>query len=1406
MAIRAKTKRRLIILLAALFLIVGAGATFYYVRIGQRRAEAEQQRMKGIAAVEAGDYRTGADLLGRYIGFTGGQDPQVLYLYAKARREVPMDQGRHIFDAIGVLQRLRVMEPDNEQAQRDLLELYGMVGYNTEAIELADNLLQEYPNDPDALHAKALALSRQRQFEKALPLAQRFNELKPEDLEGQLLTINIMRSLEQPDEQIIEHARQLLQSHPDHPHFELVAGYAFQAVDQLQQAIRHYKNAASYDHLGDDMVVWLVDRLASVGLYVESRDLLAQYAPETENAILRHAWARRLWESRQVSDLVDYLAALDPQDKGINAELIALRALGHIRLDQKDAADRDIDALAAREKNDHARAWAMVLAQMLTPDEVEPQQRVETRHQAATLASGSPYLQYFLGEAYARIGERELAMDRWIQASQHSPGWPLPLIRAAEMMITTGQPRNAVPLVRAALNRAPNDVVVASAAAEALAATLAPEDETGRESILDLISQIQEAVPGEPRTLPIKVALLAGAGQTDQARQVLDEALAADHPYTQSTLLRLADLSRRHDLGMEKQILAAAQEKHGSTAQLAFTRARELFRQGKPSEGLTSLRQARQASESPDKIDWLAAEAQYLELIGDPRATQAWVALGDQAPRNVNAQRAVLASNAAWQDRQFIDRSIDRLHELLGEESPTWRVARARWLISSDSEDADIARAVDLLNEVVNSSPGLTEPRLLLATAHERRGNLSSAIEQLMLVMESTENPSRQLLLQLARLRQQQGEYDQASQLIQQVAGDPQATEADLHATALLLAQQGQPAAAIELLEQAPDNQNDDHAMELLLARLYMQSSQFDKAEQLCQRLLDEAPTMGVIEFAADMYARHGETDKAEALLDRLGELPDIAPATAALVRGGYYARREQPDAAIEHYHQATQLDPSESRAWLSLISQYVEAGRLQDMLSTLDAAQQALPDDPALQRLQTHRELISATVEKPSARPLVQSLITTPEHTAIAVEALSRLRDAFGDEENQDLARTTIVELRRLADRQPRYMPLQFLVTRLYLATNQTAAAAEVAVRTMHTFPASSEAAWLAVEALAAAEQWSEAANIAGKWRDRTPGGYEAADMLIAEAQIQLGRPEVAAEMLASYLDIALEQPQERAVVIINYTRALIADNRPEEARQVLQPLLPNDPSWRGLWMRYAMTSLSDPDQAAGWLEHVATVIPADAMQEQVTLAQAWRALDERFNRPQYTAQARTMLRTVAADPDAPADAVMTLALIDDALGDPAAAEEGYRRTLAKDPDVPLALNNLAMILSNREDHLEEAAALADRAVELSPRVAAFRDTLAVILVKRGQYDRAIEHLEAAINLQPSEPTWRLSLIDALVAAGRGEDARQALRQLRLSLPAETRLPQGLRDRLQAIEQEIDALAPPASGVSRSE
>jgi cellulose synthase operon protein C len=111
--------------------------------------------------------------------------------------------------------------------------------------------------------------------------------------------------------------------------------------------------------------------------------------------------------------------------------------------------------------------------------------------------------------------------------------------------------------------------------------------------------------------------------------------------------------------------------------------------------------------------------------------------------------------------------------------------------------------------------------------------------------------------------------------------------------------------------------------------------------------------------------------------------------------------------------------------------------------------------------------------------------------------------------------------------------------------------------------------------------------------------------------------------------------------------------------------------------------------------------------------------------------------------------------------------AEGSFREILASDPHNAHALNNLAWLLALRnESKIQEALVMIDRAIEEQGPAPSLIDTRAVVLIRAGQLDKAVDELRHAMAGNGQNPSFALHLAWAYHAKGQLDLARQAFQQ----------------------------------------
>ena len=161
--------------------------------------------------------------------------------------------------------------------------------------------------------------------------------------------------------------------------------------------------------------------------------------------------------------------------------------------------------------------------------------------------------------------------------------------------------------------------------------------------------------------------------------------------------------------------------------------------------------------------------------------------------------------------------------------------------------------------------------------------------------------------------------------------------------------------------------------------------------------------------------------------------------------------------------------------------------------------------------------------------------------------------------------------------------------------------------------------------------------------------------------------------------------------------------------------------------------------------------------------------------------AQAYQLLAEQLQDDPDDEDLLYDAALSAERMGDPEKMEALLRRLIALKPDSYSALNALGYSLADRGVRLEEAKALIEKAVQLSPTDAFIQDSLGWVHFRLGHIEEATRILTQAYARQP-DPEIAAHLGEVLWVQGQHERARAIWAEGQRADPANDTLKQTLK------------------------
>ena len=163
---------------------------------------------------------------------------------------------------------------------------------------------------------------------------------------------------------------------------------------------------------------------------------------------------QRLWQSGKSADVIDRLQHLDPGSATSDTGLLAYLALAKFEIGDVEAAKKVVADLSKRTNDPNAVAWAIALSARF--GHMEPKAAL-TQYEAALVRSpDNSVIRFLVGEAYAHMGETELAMAAWRRAAELSPSWMSPHLNIARTLAASGRAKDAVVEAEAAYRAAPD--------------------------------------------------------------------------------------------------------------------------------------------------------------------------------------------------------------------------------------------------------------------------------------------------------------------------------------------------------------------------------------------------------------------------------------------------------------------------------------------------------------------------------------------------------------------------------------------------------------------------------------------------------------------------------------------------------------------------------------------------------------------------------------------------------------------------------------------------------------------------------------------------------------------------------------------------------------------------------------
>ncbi|MCU1231483.1 MAG: tetratricopeptide repeat protein [Acidobacteria bacterium] len=587
---------------------------------------------------------------------------------------------------------------------------------------------------------------------------------------------------------------------------------------------------------------------------------------------------------------------------------------------------------------------------------------------------------------------------------------------------------------------------------------------------------------------------------------------------------------------------------------------------------------------------------------------------------------------------------------------------------------------------------------------------------------KAQEFPSEPYDFIIAKLAAEDQRYDEALTLIDKVIAKNPNDLVLRYERAMILVDAGRTEAAEKELRSVTTKYPDFYDAQRILGRILFDRAGNDRARvddalthlQAAFRVNPDDIATGMA--VAQIQLGTGRNAEAERVLATLLErVPDqrginytYAQVLTKLGRG---------DESKQYLEHAVLVDPTFGPAILQLVEIYQQSNEWQ---KAADVLQPLINDDPAnldLQRQQAYFQLRSGQSEK--ARASFKTLLDADPKDS---RSLFYMAEALNDLEQYDQAEKIYRQILEKNPEDPEVL-LSFAMSQM------------------------------------GQKKWADAAkslNTLLAIKDVPDGVQIIAKTQLAYIELQKGNYAGALDM-AKPIVVFRDKLNNQAINIA--VDALRKQKRYAEGVALLQPLVDKFASEPWLNARYIemLSRSGDKDRARVAAATQTKFGPRNV----IAAAEAYVALED------YPTALAIVKDALKSKPDE-VDLQFELGSAYERSGDRTNAEQAFQQILAKHPEHAATLNYLGYMWAESGTNLERAAEMLNRAVSQEPRNGAFIDSLGWVYYRQGKLDLAEKYLTDATKLLPRDATVHEHLGDVLVKRG---DYNRALSTYRMAL-----------------------------------
>jgi exosortase len=995
-----------------------------------------------------------------------------------------------------------------------------------------------------------------------------------------------------------------------------------------------------------------------------------------------------------------------------------------------------------------------VLAATMLRDELHA-----TRDGTASAVYRTPFADAWmqLGDYYTDLRFDDQAADAYETAGRLDPEvaeWRLKAARATER---NGRPGEAVQHYRELAERHPNDAATWLALTRASfldQITVAPAERNWhefRESFKRAVAQKANAI----MLYMLEADYAAAEGQFDPSVKVLEKGLAqAPKAWELWQSLALIQERRKSDDGVKK-ALAGFEKCAASPEAIALFESRLALEAGRLDESRAILMKA--LPTIPDK-DKSVVDTQLIEIdLRQGKRADARQRLEAQSAREPdNLQKLDTLAQVVADDRDWkaLEEIENRLKKIEGNDGTLWRAYRARRLLveSSELDDPQFREAERLVREIATLRPTWQRRYVLQGVLARRQNQLDEAIaayQQAIRLGNRNIGLSEELIDMLVEQRRFT-EADREFQRVRQAV----ARSSRLSTVAIpLYVRRGESEEALRLAEDWVKREPNEASSFMRLGQTILLTSPegsadyakaVSKAQVAYERAVELAPTdvrmwIALFRFYTGVQ-RNGEA--ADAMLSRLARRIDIPEPQKVFVLAQLYESIGSRTEAARFYLDSIRLNPEDRQA------------------AVLErAAQFFVSDDPAQAEALCRQILKKHPKSVPAHRTLVRALAEQGGEQRLreAAQVLSEVGRLGGSTaSDRRLEAILLARTGRSEDRQRSAELLEGLVQIPQQALDQDRVLLASIYETEHRLmPAYEQYLAVSRQDDAPAIDLVRYAEFLYRNASDQPQFADYAEPVLTrleqDPKARIGAVRLRLVAARKIPQVSRRQAKIHEVVEDADKRFVQAQSDPVARREMLANILI-------LLVRKELV-----DEAVALVTRRSA--GSEALETAIALADALTPLPPTSP---LARQTESLLRTAVENNPRSAELCYSMANLRYVSGSRDEAISLYRKAISLKPEYKLAINNLALVLADRPDGIQEALKIVDGAIAKFNADSTLLDTKGQVLVLLGRPQEALPLLSEAASSQATDPVVVLHLANAYLAAGRSAEARSAYRRAR--------------------------------------